>query len=120
MTETIGWLWVAVCGMFGTCATGFFFLNHRLNKLSDNIDTAKNYERIVSEISSRVDILSGNIETTKYVAESIKRLADDVHEIKIFLKGDFKSPGLMHEFRDVKDNLSTLKEKVVLLEGKVN
>lgn len=93
METQIGWMWGVLAAVFSACTGGFFFLNNRLNKLSDHIDTSRAW------------------------VDSFNKLAQDVREIKIFLKGDFDKngqykDGLVHIVRDMKKDVEILKEKV--------
>ena len=91
MNEHIGWIWGVITLGFSVCITGFFFLNKRINELSDHIDTSKSF------------------------LEKIEKLVTDVGQIRTALIGDFNEKGLVGKHYDLErkvNEVSAIVEKL--------
>jgi len=83
MTE-LTFIWGSIGIIISTAIGGFFFLNKRLNELSDGIDISKDFSK------------------------QLVILVQDVHEIKSALIGNFDKKGLIGKFNDLERKVETM------------
>lgn len=86
-------IWTVLTIIASCCTGGFFFLNKRLNDLSDHIDMSKKF------------------------SEQLIQLSSDVHEIKNALIGTYQDRGLIGRVHDQEKKLEALFKELDFIKG---
>lgn len=95
ISDQIGWIWSFVVSMLGICVLGFFFLNKRLNQLSDKIN-------ITDSFSEQLKVL--NIKLSDFI-ERFDRMEKK-------LVGDIDKRGLVWHVFDNIEEIEKIKRKI--------